>query len=156
MRLRQGPAEHGEILAEHEDETPVDGAVANDHAVAGNLGVVHAEVGAAVFDEHVPFFKAVCVQQHFDALAGGELALFMLRINAPLAAAQAGGFALFLKLFEDFFHGGFSFLKVREIEWRKRVAAGLIYPGLFRLMPALQRSAPAGGAQRWKAADALA
>jgi hypothetical protein len=49
----------------------------------------HAEVGAAVLDEHVPLFEAALVEQQFDALARGELALGVLGVDALLAAAQA-------------------------------------------------------------------
>ena len=57
MGFRQGAAEHGEVLREDEDETAIDGAVAGDDAVAGNLLLVHAEIGATMLDEHVPFFE---------------------------------------------------------------------------------------------------
>jgi hypothetical protein len=43
---------------------------------------IHAEVGAAVLLEHVPLFEAVVVEQQFDALARGELALAVLRVDA--------------------------------------------------------------------------
>jgi hypothetical protein len=78
MGLGQRAAEHGEVLAEDEDQAAVDRAVAGDHAVAGDLGVVHAEVGAAVLDEHVPFFEGAVVEQQLDALARGQLALGVL------------------------------------------------------------------------------
>ena len=87
----QRAAEHGEILAEHEHQPAVDGAVAGDHAVARGAGVGHAEVGAAMLDEHVPFFEAARIEQDFDTLAGAELAAFVLRVDAALPSAQAGG-----------------------------------------------------------------
>src|SRR3546814_16851910 len=54
VRLRERAAEHREVLAEHEDQPPVDGAVASHHAVAGDFLLLHAEVEAAVLDIHVP------------------------------------------------------------------------------------------------------
>ncbi len=83
MGLGERAAEHGEVLAEDEDQPAVDGAVAGDDAVAGDLLLVHAEVRAAVLDEHVPFLEAALVEQQLDALAGGELALGVLRLDAP-------------------------------------------------------------------------
>ena len=44
-----------------------------------------------MLDEHVPFFEAARIEQHFDALAGAELAPLVLRVDAALPAAQAGG-----------------------------------------------------------------
>ena len=45
--LGQRAAEHGEVLGEHEGLPPVDERVAGDHAVAGDLLLGHAEVGAS-------------------------------------------------------------------------------------------------------------
>jgi hypothetical protein len=78
VRFAQRAAEDGEVLAEHEDQAAVDHAVAGDDAVAGDLVVGHAEVGAAVLDEHVPLFEAAFVEQQFQPLARGELALGVL------------------------------------------------------------------------------
>jgi hypothetical protein len=47
-----------------------------------------------VLDEHVPFLERAFVEQQLQPLAGGELALLVLRIDALLAAAQASGGAL--------------------------------------------------------------
>jgi hypothetical protein len=55
---------------------------AGDHAVAGHLLLGHAEVGAAVLDEHVPFLEGALVQQQLQPLARGELALGVLRVDA--------------------------------------------------------------------------
>ena len=102
--LRERAAEDREVLAEDEDQPPVDGAVAGHHAVARHRLAVHAEVGAAVPLEHVPFLEGIGVEQQLDALAGGELALGVLRVDALLAAAQAGGRALRVKLANDVVH----------------------------------------------------
>jgi hypothetical protein len=105
VRFGQRAAEHGEVLAEHEHQAAVDHAVAGHHAVAGDLVVLHAEVGAAVLDEHVPLFEGAFVEQHLEALARGQLALGVLRVDALLAAAQAGRGALLLQLLQDVLHG---------------------------------------------------
>ncbi len=108
VRLAQGATKHREVLAEHKHQAAVDHAVAGDHAIAGDLVFFHAKVDAAVFDEHVPLFERALVEQQLQALAGGELTLFVLRIDAFLATAQAREFALGFKLFKDVVHGFFS------------------------------------------------
>ena len=59
---------------------------------------------AAVLDEHVPFLEGAGVEQQLDALARGQLALGVLRLDAPLAAAGARRRALFLEPAEDVAH----------------------------------------------------
>ena len=44
---------------------------------------------AAMLDEHVPLFEGVGIEQQFDALARGQLALGVLGLDAALAAAQS-------------------------------------------------------------------
>jgi hypothetical protein len=94
---RQRAAEDREVLGEHAHRPTVDGAVAGDHAVAEDLLLLHAEVGAAVGDEAVELDEAARVEQRRDALARGELAGFVLLVDAGLAAAEDG---LPLELFE--------------------------------------------------------
>src|SRR5439155_344949 len=84
------PAEDGEILAEHEDEAAVDRAVAGDDAIARHLLLADAEIVAAVLDEHVPFLEGIGVEQDLDALARGQLALVVLRLDPARAAAGKG------------------------------------------------------------------
>ncbi len=90
VRLRERAAEHGEVLGEQIDRAAVDRAPAGDHAVAGDLGLFHAEVGRAVLDEHVELLERALVEQEFDALAGGQFAALVLGLDARLAAAEAG------------------------------------------------------------------
>jgi len=104
MGLGQGAAEHGEILGEHEDGAAVDRAPSGDDAVAGDFGLRHAELVAAVLDEHVELLERVAVEQERDALARGELAALVLGVDALLAAAQARVPAAMLELFEDVLH----------------------------------------------------
>src|SRR5262249_14994712 len=94
-----------EVLAEDKDQPAVDGAVAGDHAVAGHRLPLHAEVSTAVALEHIPFLEGIGVEQQLDALAGGELALGVLRGNPFRAAAQPGGCALLFELTNDVVHG---------------------------------------------------
>ena len=50
----------------------------------------HAEIGAAVLDEHVELLERALVEQQLDALARGQLAAGVLRLDALLAAAELG------------------------------------------------------------------
>ena len=56
----------------------------------GILVVLHAEIVAAVLDEHVELLEQIVIQEEVDALARGELALGVLGGDALLAAAKAG------------------------------------------------------------------
>src|SRR5574337_794227 len=57
-----------------------------------------------MLDEHVPFLEAALVEQQLDALARGELAPGMLRVDALLAAAKPRLGALVLELLNDLLH----------------------------------------------------
>ena len=81
MGLAQRAAEDGEVLAEDEDQPAVDRAMAGHHPVARDLLLGHAEIRAAMLDEHVPFLEGAGIQQQLDALAGGQPALGMLGLD---------------------------------------------------------------------------
>ena len=66
--------------------------------------VFHAEVGAAVLDEHVELLEGALVEQKLDALARRELALGMLGGHAAFATAGARLGTLALELFENVLH----------------------------------------------------
>ena len=104
VRIRQRAAEHREVLGEHVDDAAVDGAPARDHAVAGDLGLLHAEVVAAVLHVHVELLEGVLVHQEIDALARGELAAFVLGIDARLPAAEPRLRPPPLQLLQHFLH----------------------------------------------------
>ena len=104
MRFGQRAAEHGEVLGEHVDDAAVDRAPAGDDAVAGNLGLLHAEIDAAVLDVHVELLEGALVEQELDALARGELAAGVLGLDALQAAAFPRPSPPDLKLFQDFLH----------------------------------------------------
>ena len=59
MGFRKRAAEDGEVLGEEEDGPAIDGAPAGDDAVAGDLVLLHAEIGRAVLDEHVELLEGV-------------------------------------------------------------------------------------------------
>src|SRR3546814_15811191 len=86
VRLRERAAEHREVLAEHEEQPPVDGAVASHHAVAGDFLLLHAEVEAAVLDIHVPLLEGATVEQALQALPPGQLVLCVPRLAALSSA----------------------------------------------------------------------
>ncbi len=105
MGFGECAAEDGEILREHEHHAAIDGAITDHHTVAGNLGVGHVEIGAAMLDEHVPFFEGTRIEQQLDALTGSQLALGMLGVDALLATTEAGRRALVVQLANDVMHG---------------------------------------------------
>jgi hypothetical protein len=51
---------------------------------------VHAEVGAAVLDEHVEFFEAACVKEAFKTFTRSKFAFLVLGVDALLAATEPG------------------------------------------------------------------
>ena len=104
MTFGQRAAEDGEVLAEDEDETAVDRAMARDHAVARDPLILHAEVGAAVLDEHIGLLEGARVEEQLQALARRELAALVLGGDAPPAAAEAGSLTLRLELRQDVLH----------------------------------------------------
>jgi hypothetical protein len=67
----------------------MDASVASDEAVAGDSLFSHAKVGGSVGDEFVGLFEGALVEEEVDALAGGELAEFVL------AGASLGASAFF-------------------------------------------------------------
>ena len=70
----------------------------------GTFCSCHAEIAAAVLDEHVPFLEGIGIEQQFDALAGGQPALGVLGIDPALPAAGARRGALLFQLLQDFLH----------------------------------------------------
>ena len=70
----------------------------------GIFGLVHAEIGGAMLDEHVELLEGALVHQQLDALARGQLAALVLRLDARLAAAEPGAGARRFELFHDVFH----------------------------------------------------
>ncbi len=88
--LGERAAEDGEVLREDEDDAAVDAAVAGDEAVAGDALLGHAEVGGAMGDELVGLLEGAFVEEEVDALAGGELAGFVLALAALGASALFG------------------------------------------------------------------
>src|SRR5439155_3877938 len=97
-------AEHGEILGEHKRLAAIDGAPAGDDAVARHLVLLHAELGGAVLDEHVEFLERSLVEQQLDALARGQLAAGVLRLDALLPAAELCAGTTIFKGVQDILH----------------------------------------------------
>src|SRR5262245_51889877 len=106
MCLRQRAAEDGKILGEDVNDAAVDGAPAGDHAVARDLDLFHAEVGAAMLHVHVELLEGIFVHEKLDALARGELAAPVLRLDAGTTAADTRFRSSALQLVENFLHVG--------------------------------------------------
>src|SRR5262249_38383520 len=102
--LRQRAGEHGKVLGENERLAAVDCAPPRNDAVARYLGLVHPEFGGAVFDEHVELLEGALVEQKLDALARGQFAAGVLRLDALLAATQPCPGATFFKGVQNVLH----------------------------------------------------
>ena len=87
MGLGERAAEDGEVLGEYVDQPAVDPPVAGDDAVAGIDLLVQPEVGGAMGDEAIELDEAARIEQQVQPLAGGELALLVLRGDAGGAPA---------------------------------------------------------------------
>ena len=101
--LAQRAAVDGEVEGIDEHQAAVYLAVAAHHAVAGQVALVHAQVGAVVGDELVYFVERAFVKQHVDAFAGGHSAGCMLALDAFQSSAQGGLTVEFFKLVVSFF-----------------------------------------------------
>lgn len=84
--LAEAAARDREVLRIGVDQTAVDRAVARDDAVARHVLLVHAEVRAAVLDEHVELDERVLVKEPFKALTRRVFSLSMLFLNASSTA----------------------------------------------------------------------
>src|SRR5262249_48691585 len=85
--LRQRAAEHREVLRERVYAAAVHLPVAGDDAIARIELVGHPEVETAMGDELVGLLEGPRVEEKLDALAGGQLAGFVLPPAALFAAA---------------------------------------------------------------------
>ncbi len=106
--LRQRAAEHGEVLGEDEHQPALDAAVAGDEAVAINLLLLHAEIGAAMGDQLVGLFEGTFVEQEGDALARRHLAFLVLALVTLFSAASFCQAVALLQFFQLLFqsHAG--------------------------------------------------
>ena len=87
MGLGQGAAEHGEVLREHIDQTAVDVTETGDDAVAHDLLGIADELVGSRLHEPVELGERALVQEEIEPLAHGHLALRVLLLDPPLAAA---------------------------------------------------------------------
>ncbi len=94
----QWPAVDGEVLAEDVDEPAVDGAVAGDHPVAGRTVLVEPEVSFLVADERAELLERVVVEQNVEPLAGRQLVLLVLALDALLPTPLRGLLAAALQV----------------------------------------------------------
>ena len=66
----------------------MNGAVARHHAIAEIILFIEPKVLGAVHHKLANFLKRALIHQQVNAFAGGELALFVLGIDAGMAAAE--------------------------------------------------------------------
>ena len=87
MNGTEGSAVHGKILGTGIDQTAVDLAVAGHHAVS-RKAFLFGQVGGFGLLESTNLYEGALVEQVFDALAGGHLALFVLTGYTGFAAGS--------------------------------------------------------------------
>ena len=87
--LTDRAAEDREVLGEDADLSPVDLAVARDHAVGVGTILLESHAGGDVSIQHVEFLERVLVEQVLDALARGHLALGLVSLDRFLATGDA-------------------------------------------------------------------
>ncbi len=88
MRLRQRAPEDGEVLAEHEHQSPVDATVARHHAVTQIALAIETEVDRPVGDEGVHLDERARIQQQRQALPGRQLSAAVLLLDSRRASAE--------------------------------------------------------------------
>ncbi len=86
--LAEGAAEDAEVVGVGEDRTALHLAPAGDDAVGVRLLVLEAEAGGAVPTEGLGLGERALVEEEFQALAGGELALGLLGLGGPGARTR--------------------------------------------------------------------
>ncbi len=106
----QRAAVDGKVLRKDIDQPSVHRAVSGHDAVAEVVLLLHAEVHAAVLDEHVELFETALVEEHVDSFACSEFALGVLPVDSLLAASQGRLFAPFDQLTD-------LFLNITHIDW---------------------------------------
>ncbi len=82
----------------------------------GIFDLLHAEIGAAVLDEHVELLEGAFIEEEIDAFAGGELAARMLGGDALFTAAGAGDLAARFQLFKNLVHSPSSATSMRTVK----------------------------------------
>lgn len=87
VRLAQRAAEDAEVVGVDEDRPPLHRAPAGDHTVAVRLLLLQTETGGPVPAQLLDLAEGAGVQQQFDALPRGQLALGVLRLGRLLARA---------------------------------------------------------------------
>jgi hypothetical protein len=85
--LAQRAAEDPEVMGVDEDRAALDGAPAGDHTVRVRLLLLETEAGGPVPAQLLDLAEGPRVQQQFDALPRGQLALGVLRLGRLLARA---------------------------------------------------------------------
>src|ERR1700693_5583509 len=85
--LGEGAAEDREVLREDVYRPACHSAGSAHHGVAGDAGLLHVEIPAAVDDERIELEERPRVEQQFDPLVRRELPLPVLPLR-PLAAAS--------------------------------------------------------------------
>src|SRR5438105_1726454 len=97
MCFTQRTTKHSKVLRKHINKAAINSAEPSYHTIAQIFFSVQSEFNRAMRNKHTYLFKAAFIHQKMNALTGGELAFFMLRLNALFASAQLGLSNLFIQ-----------------------------------------------------------
>ena len=86
MHFTKRTAFNGKVLCKNVYKASVNGTVTGGYAFAREFFFILAEVGAAVFDKTVKFYKTALVQKKVNSFPGSQLTAGMLFFNALFAA----------------------------------------------------------------------
>ena len=87
-------------MCKNVDQTAIDRTTSGYDTIARVVFFLHAEVGAAMFNEHVHLFETAFVQQHGYTLTGCIFTFFVLLGNSLFATALTRYSATVDKLFD--------------------------------------------------------
>jgi len=79
---------HGEVLRVRESNSTVDESLSGNHAIAVDLGFLHAKVGATMRHQLVVLHEAASVKEQFYALTCSKFVAGVLFVDARLSSAH--------------------------------------------------------------------
>ena len=85
----EGTSVNRKVLSINEYKPAIYSALSGYYTIAVGMRCIHSEVGAAVLDKHIEFFKTARVKQLGNTLARSELSFGVLRLDTFLTATES-------------------------------------------------------------------
>ena len=104
MDLAGRAAQDREVLTGQMNQPAIDRGRTRHHTIGRNFLICHAEIRLPVLGEEAELFETIGIHQRGDALAGRELALFLLLGQPFGSAALLQLFALLAETVDQAFH----------------------------------------------------